>query len=208
MFPQHLSTQPIPKLYQTHLFIPWIIWQQFSSKQVLSSSFPSIILPPVVFMYPAFILFHLLSFTPVSLCRRGDDDSFSNFSPHFPVKGSCHHWQFYSQMLRENSMHQQPPRPCQGLPELQHLTQHHCLLTWINAIGSSPLFLEKPRSAAGSHLPGLAAALFGLAGLTKGAAKWQIDWTSQGFCCPTATSPTRAKSTTFSSEDATCEGQW
>lgn len=82
-------SQPIPKLHQTHPFIPWIIWQQFSSKEVLSSSFPSIILPPVVFMYPAFILFHLLSFTTVSSCRHGDHNCFSNFSPYFPLKSSA-----------------------------------------------------------------------------------------------------------------------
>lgn len=139
-------SQPIPKLHQTHPFIPWVIWQQFSSKQVLSSSFPSIILPPVVFMYPAFILFHLLSFTPVSSCSRGGNDSFSNFSPHFPAKGSCHRWQFYSQLLRENSTHQQPPCPCQGLPRVQHLTHHRCLLIWINVIGSSPFSLGDPET--------------------------------------------------------------
>lgn len=62
-------------------------------------------------------------------------------SPHvFAVKCSCHRWQFCSQLLQENSTHQQPPPPCQRPPK--HLTQHDCLLNGISAIRFSPFSLE------------------------------------------------------------------
>lgn len=118
-------SQPISKLHQTHSLTPWITWQQFSSKQALSASFPFTILPSCIYAF-------LCLFTPVPSGSHGDEGSFCSFSPHFP--GSCHHWWLCQELLRENSTLQQPLCICQGLPS-DTILPSHCLLSWFNAIG-------------------------------------------------------------------------
>lgn len=171
-------SQPISKLHQTHSLTPWITWQQFSSKQALSASFPFIILPSCIF---AFLFLYL----PLCLQAAMEMRALScSFSPHFPGPAIT---DGFAELLRENSTLQQPLCICQGLSKGHHFTQHHCLLNWFNAIGEdnslgipgawaccSPVWFKK--ALLNDKLPG-----------------YHKDFA--------ANSPTRAKST-FSSEDA------
>jgi len=131
-----------------------------------------------------FILFHLLSFTPVPSCGRGDDDSFPSFSPHFPVKGSSHCWQFYSQLLRQNSTYQQSPCSCQGLPRLQYLTQHDYLLTWTNAVESSQFSLGNPETLLGITFLGSLQSCLVWQGCPKALLNDKLPGHHKGFAAP------------------------
>lgn len=180
-------SQPISKLHHTHSLTPWITWQQFSSKQALSASFPFVILPSCI--HP----FSLTFIYPCAFRQPWRWWLLLQLLPTFPVSGSCHHWWLGKQLLRENSTQQQPPHICQGLSKSQHFTQHHYLLNWFNAIGGR---------LNSSGIPG-AWAHYSPVWFRKALLNDNLPGHRKDLA---ANSPTRAKST-FSTKDAACEMQ-